>query len=215
MITKGWFRMRRRHLVLTLLFGALALAACHAHGQDQKEAGKLAALLNWKPGSVVAEIGAGDGGMTLAAAERVGPTGRVYTTELDPTKLAKLESLAAAQKAHNITAVKAGKTETNLPRECCDSIFMRRVYHHFTEPATEDASLFQSLKPGGLLAVIDFPPGKGPGKLDPVKGVPENRGGHGMPKQLLIDELTAAGFQALTTPTDWPGDDYCVVFRKP
>jgi hypothetical protein len=36
-----------------------------------------------------------------------------------------------------------------------------------------------------------------------------------MPKQLLVDELTAAGFQALTTPTDWPGEDYCVVFRKP
>jgi hypothetical protein len=32
---------------------------------------------------------------------------------------------------------------------------------------------------------------------------------------LLVDELTAAGFQALATPTDWPGEDYCVVFRKP
>jgi len=171
--------------------------------------------LNWKPGSVVAEIGAGDGGLTLAAAERVGPTGRVYTTELDPKKLAALETLAAKQKVQNITVVKGGEAATNLPRECCDSIFMRRVYHHFTQPAQEDASLFQSLRPGGLLAVIDFPPGKGPGKLEPVKGVPKNRGGHGMPKQLLVDELSAAGFQALTTPTDWPGEDYCLVFRKP
>ena len=215
MISQGWFRMRSRHLVLTLLFGALALAACHAQEQHQKEADKLATLLNWKSGSVIAEIGAGDGGLTLAAAERVGPTGRVYTTELDPKKLAALETLAAKQKVQNITVVKAGEAATNLPHECCDSVFMRRVYHHFTQPATEDASLFQSLKPGGLLAVIDFPPGKGPGKLEPVKGVPENRGGHGMPKQLLIDELTAAGFQALTTPTEWPGEDYCVVFRKP
>ena len=215
MISKGWFRLGRRHVVLALLLGALALAACHGQDQDQKEADKLATLLNWKPGSVVAEIGAGDGGLTLAAAERVGPTGRVYTTELEPKKLAKLESLAAAQKAHNITVVKAGEAATNLPRECCDSIFIRRVYHHFTQPAQEDSSLFQSLKPGGLLAVIDFPPGKGPGKLEAVKGVPKNRGGHGMPKQLLVDELTAAGFQALTTPTDWPGEDYCVVFRKP
>ena len=215
MISKGWFRTRSRHLVLTLLFGARALATCHGQAQDQKEADKLATLLNWKPGSVVAEIGAGDGGLTLAAAERVGPTGRVYTTELDPKKLAKLESVAAAQKVHNITVVKAGEAETNLPRECCDSIFMRRVYHHFTQPAQEDASLFQSLKPGGLLAVIDFPPGKGSSKLELVKGVPKNRGGHGMPKQLLVDELSAAGFQAVTTSTDWPGEDYCLVFRKP
>jgi len=215
MITKGWLRTRSRHLVLTLLFGALALAACHGQAQDQKEADELATLLNWKPGSVVAEIGAGDGGLTLAAAERVGPTGRVYTTELDRKKLAKLECLAAAQKAHNIIAVKAGEAETNLPHECCDSIFMRHVYHHFTQPVKEDASLFQSLKPGGLLAVIDFPPREGRDRLKPPKGVPKNRGGHGMPRQLLIDELSAAGFQPLTTPTDWPSENYCVVFRKP
>jgi ubiquinone/menaquinone biosynthesis C-methylase UbiE len=215
MIRKGWFRTRSRHLVLTLLVGSLVLVACHGRAQDRKDADKLAILLNWKPGSVVAEIGAGDGGLTLAAAERVGPTGRVYTTELEPQKLAKLGSLAAAQKAHNIIAVKAGEAETNLPPACCDSIFMRRVYHHFTQPEKEDASLFQSLKPGGLLAVIDFQPGEGPGDPNIPKGVPKNRGGHGMPKQLLIEELTAAGFEAVTPPTDWPAPDYCLVFRKP
>jgi predicted methyltransferase len=212
MIGKGSFRASSRHLVLTLLCGVLALAACHGRAQDWKDADKLATLLNWKLGSVVAEIGAGDGGLTLAAAERVGPTGRVYTTELDPKDLAKLESLAAEQKAHNIIAVKAGEAETNLPRECCDSIFMRQVYHHLTKPAEIDASLFQSLKPGGLLAVIDMEPRSG---SSIPKGVPKNRGGHGMPKQLLIDELRAAGFQALTTPNYWHGEDYCLVFRKP
>jgi predicted methyltransferase len=212
MTGEGCFRIRGRHLVLALLFAALALAACHGRAQDWKDADKLATLLNWKPGSVVAEVGAGDGGLTQAAAERVGPTGRVYTTELDPKKLANLESLAAAQKAHNIIVVKAGEAETNLPRECCDSIFMRQVYHHLTHPAQEDASLFQSLKPGGLLAVIDRLPRGG---TKPPKGVPKNRGGHGMPKQLLIDELTAAGFQVVTTPDYWHGEDYCLVFRKP
>jgi len=208
------FGSRGRHLVFTLLCGVLILAACHGQAQERKqEADKLAALLNWQPGSVVGEIGAGDGNMTLAAAERVGPTGRVYTTELEPAKLAKLQSLAAEHK--NIIAVKAGQAETNLPPACCDSIFMRRVYHHFTDPEKEDASLFQSLKPGGLLAVIDFPPGEGPGDLKLPKGVPKDRGGHGMPKQLLIDELTAAGFQVVAAPSDWTAPDYCVVFKKP
>jgi len=215
-MSNGRFQTASRHLVLALLLGALTLSACRGKAQESKEeADKLATLLNWKPGNVVAEIGAGEGGLTLAAAQRVGPTGRVYTTELDPDKLAKLQSLAAAQKTQNIVAVKAGEAETNLPRACCDSIFMRRVYHHFTDPAKEDASLFESLKPGGLLAVIDFQPGEGPGDLKLPKGVPRNRGGHGMPKQLLIDELAAAGFQALTTPIDWPAPDYCLVFQKP
>ena len=133
MIRNRCFGSRGRHLGFTLLCGVLVLAACRGQAQERKqEADKLAALLNWQPGSVVAEIGAGDGSMTLAAAERAGPTGRVYTTELDPDKLAKLQSLAAEQK--NIIAVKAGEAETNLPHECCDSVFLRRVYHHFTGP---------------------------------------------------------------------------------
>ena len=207
------FDMRSRQLVCALVSGLVVLAACHGKAQERKkDAGKLAALLNWQPGSVVAEIGAGDGDMTLAAADLVGPTGRVYTTELEPAKLAKLQSLASEHK--NIIAVKAGQAETNLPPGCCDSIFMRRVYHHFTDPEKEDASLFQSLKPGGLLAVIDFQPGEGPGDSKLPKGVPKNRGGHGMPKQLLIEELTAAGFQVEASPADWSAPDYCVVFKK-
>ena len=212
MMSNGWLRTPSRHPVFTLLFGALILVPCHGHAQDWKDADKLATLLHWKPGSVVAEIGAGDGGLTLAAADRVGPTGRVYTTELDPKDFAKLQSLAAVQKAHSITAIKAGETATNLPRECCDSIFMRQVYHHLTQPTKVDASLFKSLKPGGLLAIIDQLPEEG---TKPPKGVPKNRGGHGMPKQLLIEELTAVGFEALTTPKYWSGKDYCLVFRKP
>ena len=205
---------RVRHIAFALLCGVLVLAACHGQAQERKQdAEKLAVLLNWQPGSVVAEIGAGDGEMTLAAAERVGPAGRVYTTELETDKLAKLQSLAGEHK--NIIAIKAGQAETNLPPACCDSIFMRRVYHHFTEPEKEDASLFESLKPGGLLAVIDFPPGEGPGDPKMPKDVPKNRGGHGMPKQLLIDELTAAGFQVVATPSGWTAPDYCVVFKKP
>jgi ubiquinone/menaquinone biosynthesis C-methylase UbiE len=165
---------------------------------------------------VVADIGAGEGRLTLAAAQRVGSSGHVFTTELDPRLLVNLEGLAARQKVQNITVIKAGEAQTNLPRECCDSIFMRHVYHHFRQPAQEDASLFQSLKPGGILAVIDFQPSQDASTLESGnEDVPSNRGGHGVTKQALIEELSAAGFQVVTTPTDWPGEDYCVVFRKP
>jgi predicted methyltransferase len=206
---------RNRRLVWALLAATLTLAACRLTAQDQKEADRLASLLGWRAGSVVAEIGAGDGTFTRVAAEHVGPQGRVYATELDTKKVAKLKDLAAAQPVHNITVIQAGEAEANLPPACCDSIFMRRVYHHFTQPEPEDASLFQALKPGGLLAVIDFAPGKGPGNPEPVKGVPKNRGGHGMPEQLLVDELTAAGFQVVNKPSPWSGTDYCAVFQRP
>jgi predicted methyltransferase len=85
------------------------------------------------------------------------------------------------------------------------------VYHHLTKPAEFDASLVRSLKPGGRLAIIDFPPRAG---LDPVEGVPSNRGGHGIPQKIVIEELTAAGLQVEKIVNDWPENDYCVLFVK-
>jgi hypothetical protein len=75
-----------------------------------------------------------------------------------------------------------------------------------------DASLFRALKPGRLLAIIDEEP---PANSKPPEGVPQNRGGHGMPQKLLVEELTSAGFQVVKTVYDWPNHDYCAVFRKP
>ena len=44
-------------------------------------------------------------------------------------------------------------------------------------------------------------------------GVPANRGGHGVPATVVIDELTAAGFVHVRTIQGWPpGDKYPTVF---
>jgi ubiquinone/menaquinone biosynthesis C-methylase UbiE len=208
---KRW-RVTKRSTLVAMLAAAFTLSVCRGQAPYAAESARLAELLGWRAGSVVAEIGAGEGPMSLEAARRVGPQGHVFTNELDSRKLAHLQELAVQAPAHNLTAVQGSQTSTGLPAECCDSIFMRRVYHHFTEPAQLDASLFRALKPGGLLAVIDFPPRAW---LPPVPGVPKNRGGHGVPEKIIIQELTAAGFQVEAIPKDWPGDDYCVVFRKP
>lgn len=207
--------MLRRSFILALALCALPVTPCYGQDTFQEEADRLATLLNWRPGSVVAEIGGGNGKLTLAAAHRIGSSGKVYTTELDTKALAHLEELAV--KERNITAVKAAEADTNLSPGCCDSIFMRLVYHHLTRPIEVAASLFRSLKPGGRLPIIDEDPYKG----TPVpEGVPKNRGGHRVPQKILMNELVAAGFEVETVSNDWPSRDtfrqiYCVVFRKP
>ena len=92
---------------------------------------------------------------------------------------------------------------------------MRDVYHHFTHPAEIDGSLYRALRPGGLLAVIDFPPGFFLNLIAPVKGAPKSHKGHGIPRAVLIEEFTASGFQVEKVPRDWPARENCVVFRKP
>src|ERR1700682_2595605 len=182
-----------------------------AKGDASDEIKRLAALMAWRPGAVVADIGAGDGRWAFAAAHAVGAMGKVFATEIDKEKLAKLRDDVAKRQLQNVVVLESKEADTNLPAECCEAIFLRRVYHQLTKPSEFDAALLRALKPGGRLAIIDFPPRSG---LDPVEGVPANRGGHGIPQKIVIEELTAAGLQLVKTVNDWPEDDYCVLLVK-
>jgi len=206
--------MNKKSLLAAALFcaalaGAFALQRAYADTDDEIK--RLAAIMEWKPGTIVADIGAGDGKYAFAAAQIVGPAGKVFATEIDPDKLAKLRSEVSKRHLINVTILESKDADTNLPAECCDAIFLRRVYHHLTKPAEFDVALIRSLKPGGRLAIIDFPPRSG---LDPVDGVPANRGGHGIPKDVAIQELTAAGFRIKSTVNSWPQGDYLLLFEK-
>jgi SAM-dependent methyltransferase len=122
-----------------------------------------------------------------------------------------LKSEVAKRKLENVIVMESKEADTNLPTGCCDAIFLRRVYHHLTKPAEFDRNLARSLKPGARLAIIDFAPRAG---LEPVEGVPANRGGHGIPQKIVIEELSAAGLQVERIVNDWPEGSYCVLFVK-
>ncbi|HXL23140.1 MAG TPA: methyltransferase domain-containing protein [Candidatus Dormibacteraeota bacterium] len=191
---------------------ALALVCTwRARADAADEIARLASLMEWKAGTVVADIGAGDGRYSFAAAAKVGPAGRVFATEIDEKKLQDLRAEVKRRNLPNVSIVQSKEADTGLPAGCCDAIFLRRVYHHLTKPADFDAQLVTALKTGGRLAIIDFAPRPG---LDPVEGIPSNRGGHGIPEKLVVAELQAAGLQVEREVKDWPDDSYCVVFVK-
>jgi ubiquinone/menaquinone biosynthesis C-methylase UbiE len=207
-------KLRRKNWLLWLfscVATAMLLIALRANASPEDEIARLAVLMNWKPRTVVADIGAGDGKYSFAAVERVGPSGKLFATEIDKEKIAKLREEIKKRNLQNVTVIESAEAETNLPSSCCDVIFLRRVYHHITKPVEFDASILRSLKPGGKLAIIDFPPHPEYGK---VVGVPKDREDHGIQQKILIDELTGAGFQLDKIVEDWPTADYCVLFVK-
>ncbi|MGC1415213.1 MAG: methyltransferase domain-containing protein [Candidatus Acidiferrum sp.] len=209
---KQKIRANKYFVLAFICAGAASLAfALHANASADDEIPKLASLMGWKPGTVVADIGAGDGSYTFAAEERVGPTGKVFATEINEEKLKALRAEVKKRGLQNVTVIESAEAETNLPAACCDAVFLRRVYHHLTKPLEFDASILASLKPGGKLAIIDFPPHPEYGK---VEGVPKDREGHGIYQKILIEELGKAGFRAEKTVDDWPSNNYCVVFVK-
>jgi len=194
------------------LFMIVLLSGCTWTGFGFDASGpempRLQEALGLRAGMVVADVGAGKGQLTFALAAAVGPDGRVFSTEVDPKRLGALRTTFAGAKLGNVTVVEAKATESGLAEDCCDAIVLRRVYHHLSDPAATNASLFRALRPGGLLAVIDFSP-------PPLFG----RGSLGVPVQEVVDELTARGFHMVRLSTDWPGrgplGTYCVLLRKP
>ncbi|HVH50086.1 MAG TPA: methyltransferase domain-containing protein, partial [Candidatus Bathyarchaeia archaeon] len=87
--------------ILAVLLWSSGEVALGINGAQQPEITRLAQLTQWKPGTVVADIGAGDGTYSFAAAEKVGPSGRVYATEIDNDKLQNLKAEVAKRKLEN------------------------------------------------------------------------------------------------------------------
>lgn len=178
------------------------------------EADRLARLLEIKPGMTIAELGAGGGHMAVRMAERVGWQGRVFATEVSAGQRHKILKSIAAADVENVTVVQALDDSANLPAGCCDVVFMRNVYHHLTSPAAINASILESLRPGGQVAVIDFAPSRWQFWLRDVAGTPRAGGGHGVTPEQVIEGLTAAGFELTERRDDWSLTGFLVVARK-
>jgi SAM-dependent methyltransferase len=213
----------RRLATIVLLASICGLGCNNWRGPGFRASGpempRLRHELALEPGMSVADVGAGRGEVTVALAAEVGPGGRVFSTDIDPQALAQIRARVAAAGLQNVTVVQAHARDTGLPIECCDAVLLRRVYHHLSDPMATNVGLLRALRPGGVLAVIDFPPTFFWLWPWPPKGVPGNRNGHGVAARLVVEEVTASGFELVKVVDDWPGrgplESYCAVFRKP
>lgn len=210
---------RRRWRIVSLVLVAAAavgwfVVARIDAASIRRESAQLASVLGLREGSRVADVGAGKGEYAVELARHVGPTGHVFATEIDSTRLSQIRSAAASAGLQNLSVVEARDVDTGLERNCCDAILMRDVYHHVTRPVETNASLYQALQPRGRLAVVDFPPGWFLSTFFRVKGVPANRGGHGIPPDVVIAELETARFSLERRIDKWNGRLYCLVFQK-
>jgi ubiquinone/menaquinone biosynthesis C-methylase UbiE len=142
-------------------------------------------------------MGAGDGELSVAAARVVGASGRVLTSELGDNRVKALREKIAASGLPQITIVAGDSNRTNFPDGACDALFMRNVYHHFADPPAMNTSIAAALKPGGRLAIADFTPPPGSEAARPADRGKD--GMHGITVPTLTKELTAAGFELVTS----------------
>ena len=199
----------------------LSFLSLNCLAQDQEaalieESNLIASVLGLKPGMTIADVGAGNGRYSAFMADKVGNPGKVYATEIEQEKVDEINKTVAGK--DNVTVILGEAESTGLPDECCDRILLRRVYHHFQHPKPMLESILTSLKPGGVIAIIDFLPRADLANAD---GTPEDHE-HGTTIAQLIEHVTDSGFELVRQVEPWPSrvvdgknTDYCVLFRRP
>jgi ubiquinone/menaquinone biosynthesis C-methylase UbiE len=112
--------------------------------------------LNIKPGMVVADVGAGVGYITTRLAKRVGPTGKVYATDIQPEMLTRLRERLDHEHITNVEPVLSSQADPKLPAGRIDLILMIDVYHELTQPQRMLQKMKEALKPDGRLVLIEY-----------------------------------------------------------
>ena len=157
-------------------------------------------------GDVVADIGAGTGLFTRLFAERVGPEGRVYAVDISDTFIRNIMRAARRHGYTNIEGVVNNDRDVSLPAASIDTAFLVDTYHHFEYPVSMLSSMHASLKPGGILIIIDF-------RRDPRHSSRWVMGHVRAGKDAVIEEVTDAGF-GLVDDLPLLRTNYYLVFRK-
>ena len=118
---------------------------------------KMLEAANITTGSRVLDVAAGGGGQTLAAARRVGPSGRVLATDISPRLLSHAAEVTAAAGLTNVeTREVDGEALDVLPAASFDAVITRVGLIYFPDRQSALAGMRRVLRRGGRLAAIVY-----------------------------------------------------------
>ena len=171
-------------------------------GRDQRlQIDRVMDLLNLKPGSTVADIGAGSGWFSVRAALRVAPTGHVIAEDINPQAITYIQQRAQREHLTDIEALLGTADDPKLAPSSIDAALMLKVYHEIAHPQPVLANLRAALKPGARFGIIDR------------NG---NGADHGLDEAIVRAEVERAGFRQVDhydfTKAD--NEDYFLIFVK-
>ena len=126
--------------------------------------------INLKPGDRVLDFGCGPGSYTVVAAQRIGPSGRVFSLDIHPLALQYVQKEAEKRHLTNIETI-LSDGDTCLPDASIDYVFLFDILHALDNTQKYLAEFKRVLKPGGILCVND----------------------HHMQKEAIITLITAGG----------------------
>jgi ubiquinone/menaquinone biosynthesis C-methylase UbiE len=171
---------------------------------------KIMALLDFKKGDKVADIGCGPGYFTFRFSKMVGDEGRVFALDIKQEHLDFLDEFITKQGIKNVTTVKSTEEDLGV-KELVDAAYMCSLYHIIYGVVSETArkalvtSILRTLKPHGRFIVVDN---------GPVADTQLPYHGPYLTKELTILQLEHYGFKFVSYHQIIP-QRYMLVFEKP
>jgi predicted methyltransferase len=195
MIGRAVRRSLARAVATSVYALALAVPLSFAAPQSDAELERfhrvddLLKLLDARPGTVIADVGAGEGFYTVRIARAVVPGGRVVAEDIDEKALAKLRERADREHVENVEVVLGTADDPHLPAQL-DAALIHNAYHEMTAHEAILARIRESLRPGGRLLVVEP-------MHESSRGLPREKqeANHDIEIGLVEDDLRAAGFE--------------------
>lgn len=154
--------------------------------------------LRLKPGMAIADLGSGSGYFTRRFVEAVTDTGIVYAIDVEPEMLAYTkDSIVHLHISYTAEFILARPDNPKLPYQSVDLLFICNTFHHLEDRTKYMSDVKSALKPGGRVAIVDFYHDERSGELGFSKH-------HLVPRETVLQEMTAAGYRLVREHTFLP-----------
>lgn len=161
---------------------------------------KIMDTIGLKPGMIIGDIGAGTGRFAVWFADRVGETGKVYANDIDERALRHLERRCRQHGFNNVIPILGEVVDPKIPEGVLDIAFMINVYHHLDKPIGLLKNIIPTLKPEGILVIVEHDPVKSGWKSESTS------------KEKMVKQATQAGYELIKIE-DFLPNDYIYFFR--
>ena len=108
-----------------------------------------------KPGMQVLDLACGPGFTACELAKFVGEDGHVTGVDLNEELIAVAHQAKASEEVENVAFSSGNVYELTLPENNYDFVYARFVFQHLEKPELALSNVWNVLKPGGVLCVLD------------------------------------------------------------
>jgi ubiquinone/menaquinone biosynthesis C-methylase UbiE len=187
---------RLSKLILSAVLLAFATAQTIEHETEREHwqhVGEIFKAMAIGPGSIVADIGAGDGFLTVRLSSLAGEKGRVYAEDIAEGRLERLRKRVTDAHLENVVIVNGSTDDPHLPAAILDSVVILNSYHEMPKHDEMLRHIREALKAGGRLVIAE--PSPSPAEVSRAEQITK----HHISSAFVAEEMTHAGFTIMET----------------